>query len=357
LQKLPIHGLLKLLALKVFPDYAALTQSDVTSAFHSSRVRWSEPTSERKAEFKIWWTTHSAMPLDEIQRLLADESQKELAKRKARAELDESLRFFNRPSAACDSLHWSRMDYWAVEEAVALSLGKNPKLVNWETIEPFLVVDSNGFTSTLAKEFDERLQVARRAVAMKKLHDPERPSNFIRWTERLNYLFPTQLRDLIAGRGPIVDFEDVAAKQNEIISNQEQTIDMLTQTVQTKSATAELHKQAHDLVQGQNKALAAQLAATRDAAATASQTIENLNQIRKWPWGDHDTELLQHLAKAANKWWVHYDASDITTATRSKEVEEWLRAQTTSNGKPIAKRTAEIMAQILRPDGLRTGPK
>jgi hypothetical protein len=357
LQILPIHGLLKLLALKVFPDYAALTRSEVTSAFHSSRVRLSEPTSERKAEFKIWWTTHSAMPLDEIQRLLADESQKELAKRKARADLDESLRFFNRPSATCDSLHWSRMDYWAVEEAVALSLGKNPKLVEWETIKPFLVVDPNGFTSTLAKEFDERLQVARRAVAMKKLHDPERPSSFIRWAERLKFSFPTQLRDLIAERGPIVDFEDIAAKQSEIIVAQKQTIETLTKTVQTRSATAELHKQAHDQVQDQNMALAAQLAVTKDAVAAASQTIENLNQIRKWPWGDHDTELLQHLAKAAKKWWVRYDASDISTATPSKDVAAWLQAQTTSDRKPIAKRTAEIMAQILRPDGLRTGPK
>jgi len=70
-----------------------------------------------------------------------------------------------------------------------------------------------------------------------------------------------------------------------------------------------------------------------------------------WPWGDHDTELLQKLDAAARKWWVNYDPADQTTAPTNETVSQWLKSQGVSD------RVAEIMAQILRADGIPTGPR
>lgn len=70
-----------------------------------------------------------------------------------------------------------------------------------------------------------------------------------------------------------------------------------------------------------------------------------------WPWGDHDTELLQKLDTAARKWWVNYDPADQTTAPTNETVSQWLKSQGVSD------RVAEIMAQILRADGIPTGPR
>lgn len=70
-----------------------------------------------------------------------------------------------------------------------------------------------------------------------------------------------------------------------------------------------------------------------------------------WPWGDHETELLRHLKAAAEKWWARYDPADPSTAHTNEEVTAWLEVQ------GVSKRVAEIMAQILRADGLRTGPR
>ena len=72
---------------------------------------------------------------------------------------------------------------------------------------------------------------------------------------------------------------------------------------------------------------------------------------KKWPWGDHETKLLQQLHYAANKFWKNYDPNDPSTAPTSKTVEDGLKEL------GVATRVAQIMAQILRADDLKTGPR
>lgn len=72
---------------------------------------------------------------------------------------------------------------------------------------------------------------------------------------------------------------------------------------------------------------------------------------REWPWGTYETESLRKLAAAANRFWRNYDPRDPGTAPTNKDVSDWL----VENG--VANRTAEIMATILRADGLPTGPR
>lgn len=71
----------------------------------------------------------------------------------------------------------------------------------------------------------------------------------------------------------------------------------------------------------------------------------------RWPWGEHETELLRHLLAAATKFWVNFDPGDPTTAPTNETVTEYL----TKRG--VSSRVAETMAQILRADGLRPGPR
>ncbi len=70
-----------------------------------------------------------------------------------------------------------------------------------------------------------------------------------------------------------------------------------------------------------------------------------------WPWGSHTTSLLEKMAQAASRFWSRYDPEDPTTAPTNEQVSIWLM----ENGVP--KRTAEVMATILRADGLTTGPR
>jgi hypothetical protein len=70
-----------------------------------------------------------------------------------------------------------------------------------------------------------------------------------------------------------------------------------------------------------------------------------------WPWGSHETPLLRQLADAARQFWSTYDPDDPSTAPTNADVATYLK------GKGVADRVAEVMAQILRADGLRPGPR
>ncbi len=72
----------------------------------------------------------------------------------------------------------------------------------------------------------------------------------------------------------------------------------------------------------------------------------------RWPWGGHETELLRHLAAAAERFWVNYDPSDPSTAETNETVAEWLRTE-----RKLAKQNSEAIARILRADGLPKGPR
>jgi hypothetical protein len=71
----------------------------------------------------------------------------------------------------------------------------------------------------------------------------------------------------------------------------------------------------------------------------------------QWPWGSHTTKNLDLMARAADKFWKNYTPSDISTAPKNQDVVDWL----VDNG--MAKRTAEVVASLLRADGLPTGPR
>lgn len=71
----------------------------------------------------------------------------------------------------------------------------------------------------------------------------------------------------------------------------------------------------------------------------------------KWPWGDHETELLQHLEAAAVRFWKNWDPDEPDTAPLNKEVEDWLKSRGVSD------HVAKVIATILRPPEVRTGPR
>lgn len=83
------------------------------------------------------------------------------------------------------------------------------------------------------------------------------------------------------------------------------------------------------------------------------QTAEaDTGQARgKWPWGDHETELLQHLEAAAVRFWKNYDPDDKSTAPTNEAVRDWLEERGVSG------HIAKAIATILRPPDVPPGPR
>jgi hypothetical protein len=75
----------------------------------------------------------------------------------------------------------------------------------------------------------------------------------------------------------------------------------------------------------------------------------------RWPWGDRSTELLDHFAEAA-KLWDKYDPAFPATAPTSDDVEKDLLKRKWGK-KNFPKRVAQVMAQMLRADELKAGPR
>lgn len=78
-----------------------------------------------------------------------------------------------------------------IDEAIALAFNKNPEIVNWESIKPYVDV------SPFAKKYKQLRNLAIRAVAAGILSDPVIPSDFKKWREPLKYETADLVADLL----------------------------------------------------------------------------------------------------------------------------------------------------------------
>ena len=135
-----------------------------------------------------------ALPVEELEKLYDAAKQKATAQSRTYADEKEMGRFFNKPAAQADFDHWSKMAYWDIDEAVALSLGKGPEKVKWKEVATYTQV------SAFAENFARRRDLARRAVNMGQLFDPVVPAIFLRWTRQIDLSAPDKLIQLVEQR-------------------------------------------------------------------------------------------------------------------------------------------------------------
>ena len=106
-------------------------------------------------------------------------------------EREESY-FFNQPDAQADVDYWARLSSWKAEEAVALSFGKNPKVVTLKNIVQNGVKDSN-----FGNEFLGVLEIVTRAVEDGVLDKKLKPSVFLAWAKGLKISVPDGLIEAV----------------------------------------------------------------------------------------------------------------------------------------------------------------
>jgi hypothetical protein len=107
----------------------------------------------------------------------------------------DAHRFFSDPYSEADIDHWSKISYWTVDEAVALSLNKDPRVVTWERIEEYKV--RSGFVF----QFLERRELIGRAIEAEQLLDRNTPAFFLAWAARTRFYMPDSLIDAVLSLG------------------------------------------------------------------------------------------------------------------------------------------------------------
>ena len=91
---------------------------------------------------------------------------------------EEQGRIWNEPGAEIEIAHWSRAAVWTLEEATALSLGKDPRVARW------LVVRSHWATSPFAQRYIARRDLLLRAKMIGAVSDPDYPTRFLVWLKK-----------------------------------------------------------------------------------------------------------------------------------------------------------------------------
>jgi hypothetical protein len=99
-------------------------------------------------------------------------------------------RFFSGPSARADMGFWITMGAWTAEEAVALSLGKDPRHVTKKSLK------KESSTSPFVVEFASRLRLVDRATSLGHLATAIVPQDFAVWAAAKKLTLPADLTDL-----------------------------------------------------------------------------------------------------------------------------------------------------------------
>lgn len=156
---------------------------------------------------------------ERIEALVIDERKKEADEIRARIEAEEMSRFFHQPRATADYRHYCKLANWTLDEAIALSLCKNPNVVNWKSVSSFVQV------SPFAKEYEKRRDITARAKWAGQLFDPVMPGILLRWAKTKFEPIPAELLGAaldngISLRGWQDLYEDLAKKFKTELANQ-----------------------------------------------------------------------------------------------------------------------------------------
>ena len=155
-----------------------------------------------------------AIQPEELQSLYEKEQEKQRIEWQAEADREEAQRFFNQPGAEADFEHWSKAAHWVLDEAIALSFGKAPEVVSWQTVKGYVGI------SRFADQYAKLQDLALRATSWQQLYDPVLPGIFLAWAKRNEIEYPVELEKQLVARGhQIADwktlFDGVQTQYNE----------------------------------------------------------------------------------------------------------------------------------------------
>lgn len=92
----------------------------------------------------------------------------------------EGDELFTNNSYELDRIYWLRLAWWSLEEAVAISLGRDPRYVNWLTVEKYTNASEHAYQYALRRE------TIFRAKDAGHLLDPTLAGHFLTWVLRVN---------------------------------------------------------------------------------------------------------------------------------------------------------------------------
>ena len=103
---------------------------------------------------------------------------------------------YNAPEATKpDFSRWRQRSHWFLEQAVVLSLGRDPDAVNPTAVKALRrkALEELGQTTDFLSKYFDRMKHLEKAIAAKHLKDPLTPNEFIKWAQARDLKLPSEL--------------------------------------------------------------------------------------------------------------------------------------------------------------------
>ena len=143
-----------------------------------------EEEAELFAEVQTYQTMLQGLEEDHLIALAYQEREKETRELE---DVEEQSRSFNQPNAKADFEYWAKFPLWRLDEAVALTLGKDPRVVTWSKIEEYAE------TSPFAARFANLRRFVQRAKEAQQVPELVPPADYISWAKANNIDLPPEL--------------------------------------------------------------------------------------------------------------------------------------------------------------------
>lgn len=178
----------------------------------------SPETSLKIEEAKKYMAELAALPHEELMRIFHSEHSRWQQEKARKAEEEERELFFNRQESNADLKFWAKMAIWTLDEAVALSLGKDPAKVNNSTMSKSgeRYVPVVWLQSEFPKEYARRAELVHRAKVAGILTDQISPERFVRWAVDVFDNMPDELLARFAASPKVNEVESLASYPPEL---------------------------------------------------------------------------------------------------------------------------------------------
>jgi hypothetical protein len=225
---------------------------------HNPRAPYEVPWEQRSPEAIQYNFELGLLSPAQLRQAASEERAREVAEWVAKAQDDDRTQFFNQPTADANLTHWARMDFWTLEEALALSFGKAPEVVTADRMKALSAY------SPFVVEYRRRAEVARRAVIAQQMWESVQPAIFLRWAERKGMNPPAAVVEAVeAAGGVLFDWRD---GYERLKASSEKTIE-------AKDATIAAREGQIAAYQGQIQALQASAQAAPKQAPPAEPAL------------------------------------------------------------------------------------
>ncbi|MCB1518919.1 MAG: hypothetical protein KDJ19_15060 [Hyphomicrobiaceae bacterium] len=214
-----------------------------------------------------------ALEPDELSARVLEAKARIASAARAKADQEERARIYNRAEGNAEFEYWGRCAYWKIDEAVVLSMGKDPRRASWAYIKRFETV------SPFARECAQRHELATRARSFGQLWELTNPGLFLGWAKQVGLEVPNELVEAVRAAGTYVtNWKDQYDNQKKLTDELSATIDALHDTLKKRDEEEKRH--LDEFMQRHDSQLSKALALIKEYRIEREKLMEELQKAR-----------------------------------------------------------------------------